>query len=162
MAANDSLTNYFGNMRQRVAPPKDPWSHAHSLLTNDDQTTADDDVVNKQAQLSFIGDDKMLRLYQNDEIILTQMKNMAQREPALAPVFGVMYQAWIGELKLTKVLKGMERQLQGTTGGSYLPRDSFGAGYGEQFGEDQRRMEENQLDSGAIAGFFKKMGQRKK
>jgi hypothetical protein len=159
--ASENLTSYFSGMRQRAAPPKDPWSHAHSLLTNDDNVTVDDDVVNKQAQLSFIGDDKMLRLYQNDEIILTQMKNMAQREPALAPVFGVMYQAWIGELKLTKVLKGMERQLQGTTGGSYLPRDSFGAGYGEQFADDQRRAEENQVDAGAIAGFFKKMGKKR-
>ena len=157
----EGINSYFNKMSGRAAPPKDPWSHAHSLLTNDNDMGVDEDVVNKQAQLSFIGDDKMLRLYQNDELILTQMKNMALREPALGPVYGVLYQGWIGELKLTKVLKGMERQLQGTTGGSYLPRDSFGAGYGEQFAMDQRQNEENQVDAGAIAGFFKKLGKKK-
>lgn len=147
-------------MQRGKITPKDPFSHAAWLLTNDDSRQPEDDVVDKQIQLSYIGNDKMLRFYQNDAILLTQIKNMAIRDPVLAPVFSVLENSWKSELKLTKVLGGLERQLQGTTGGSYAPRP-FEEGFGTQLAEDERERQKNQIGTDTIMGFFKKLGKKK-
>lgn len=156
------MDDYFGGVQRGRISPKDPFSHAAWLLTPDDNKLPSDDVVDKQVQLSYIGEDRMLRLYQNDAMILTQIKNMATREDCLVPVYLVLEGAWRSELKLSRTLKGMERQLQGTTGGAFVPREGFGEGYGTQFAEDQRKAEENQMDAGTLAGFIKKIGKKKK
>ena len=150
------LNEYYTGLQRGRINPKDPFTHAAWLLTPDDQKQPQDDVVDKQVQLSYIGEDQMLRLYQNDAVLLTQIKNMALREPCLAPVYSVLEGSWRSECKLTRVLEGMERKLQGTAGGAYVPRETFEGGYGMQSAEERARQEEQQIDPSSILGMFKR------
>ena len=154
--ADTHLNDYYSGLQRGRINPKDPFTHAAWLLTPDDQKQPDDDVVDKQVQLSYIGEDQMLRLYQNDAVILTQIRNMAAREPALGPVYAVLEGSWRSECKLTRVLEGMERKLQGTAGGAYVPRETFEGGYGTQYAEDRARQDEQGIDPGSLMGLFKK------
>lgn len=160
----DNMSAYYSELQKGRITPKDPFSHAAWLMLRDDAVSDKDldlDLVNKQVILSYVGDDKLLRLYQNDIVILTQMRNLAARDPAMAPVYQVLYNGWQGELKMTRTKKGLERQLQGTTGGSYMPREQFGSGYGEELAQEARENEKKNTDiAGAVGGFFQRFKKR--
>lgn len=137
-----SVQGYMESLRRSRAYPDDPYKHAYSLLDTDDEDIRlqFQKIVEKHVLLANISDDRMLRLYQNDVIILCQMLDMARREPQFANFFMKTYYGWRGELALTRAKEGMERKLQATPGG-YQPKRDI-SGYGADLPQFQEQMQE--------------------
>lgn len=114
--------------------PKDPFSHASSLLdtSDEDEVAGFSALVRGEAMLANIGDDRMMRLYQNDAIILTHLFQMAQQMPELRQMFATLYFGWKAELCLTRAKNGAERKLQAGVGTNYVPQETL-IGYGGDF-----------------------------
>ena len=112
--------------------PKDAFSHAFTLV----DISAQDDVrtfsaiLEKHILLANLGDDRKIRLYQNDIILLTNLFDMTIREPALYNLFKQLYYGWKGEIAITRTKDGLERKLQATAGKGYAPRNDM-VGYGD-------------------------------
>ena len=155
-----NLREYYSKIANgsRVSP-RDPFALSHSLLLPDDNNILKGDLADKQAMLSYIGDDMMVQFYQQDVDILTRMRNMGMRDDNLLPVFATIYDGWIGTLKMTRAKDGMERYLQANAVGGYSPTSAqITGGYGEQFASDARRAEEAKAKNNPIktlmAGFL--------
>jgi hypothetical protein len=134
--APNQINKYMDTLRKARVYPDDPFKHAYSLIdTDDDVIVTFSKLVEKRILLANISDDRMLRFYQNDVILLCQFLDMARREPSLENFFLKTYYGWVGELALTRTKDGMERKLQATAGG-YAPRSDM-AGYGAQMPQFQ-------------------------
>jgi hypothetical protein len=106
--------------------------------------------------LGTVSDDTLLRLYQNDAIILTSLFDMARREPSLRMVFNVIYYGWQGELSLTRTKSGIERRMNASLG-ALVPDPNFvGFGNDLQMPED----EQGQDDSGGLGGLMSRFQPR--
>ncbi len=162
MSEDGKIGSYFSGMKDKISP-KDPFSHAAWLLQPDEASVFDvhRPVVSKQTQLANIEQDQFIRFYQNDAVILTQMRELAAREPALEDVYETIVHGWEAELLITKMKGGLERQLQGTTGGSYIPRSDF-SGYGADFAAQQQQQDQQHGNTGnAVMDFFKNLRRKK-
>lgn len=146
----NEINRYMNTLRKARVYPDDPFKHAFSLIdTEDDEGLVTfSRLVEKRILLANISDDRMLRFYQNDVILLCQFLDMARREPNLQNFFLKTYYGWVGELALTRTKEGMERKLQATAGG-YAPRSDM-AGYGAQMPQFQQVEKEE-------TNFFKKI-----
>lgn len=127
------VADYMDEIRKGKFVPKDPFSHATMLIeTEEEAVKLFSKIVEKQVILSNIDDDRMLRLYQNDAVLLTSLFSMANRakDGSLSEFFFAIYYGWRGELALTRTKDGLERKLQGTVSSSkYAPTDAL-RGYG--------------------------------
>jgi hypothetical protein len=127
----------------------------HSFLQQDENNILIGDLADKQAMLSYLGDDIMVQFYQQDVDILTKMRNMGMRDEALLPVFATIYYGWLGTLKITRAKDGLERQLQATAVGGYNPGAAqITGGYGGQFADDIRAREAEQAKNNPIRSFM--------
>ena len=120
------------NKTQRGNPtPQNPYAHATYLISAEqEKITEFHQLISKEAVLSFIRDDNLMRLYQRDIVLLVDFFAMALKDPDMAEVFLNRYYGWLGELALTRTKDGAERKLQGAVGQtSYSPRESM-LGYG--------------------------------
>lgn len=121
--------------------PKDQYAHSYLLLDSErpdfhktDEYLNPTSIVDKHVQLCNVGDDTLLRLYQNDVIIFTQLQDLARRDSAMSMFYRVVSQAWRSELLLTKTKNGEERKLQATASSpKYVPNERL-YGYGEGLG----------------------------
>jgi hypothetical protein len=132
------MREHIDTLSKGLAPPKDAYSHAHSLLTDDAQAVvAYSQLVNKHVMLANIGNDYLLQLYQTDIRLLTSLFDMTRREPALANFFFTIYYGWRGELSITRAKKGAERKQQANVNVGYKPPEEL-TGYGSDmtFGEE--------------------------
>jgi hypothetical protein len=164
MAAVQSLKDYYKGIAQGKITPRDPFGLSHSFLTQDESNILVGDLADKQAMLSYLGDDMMVQFYQNDIDILTRMRNMGMRDEKLLPVFATIYYGWLGTLKITRAKDGIERQLQATAVGGYNPSSAqLTGGYGGQFADDIRQKEADAQKNNPIKGFLSKItgGQKK-
>lgn len=162
--AVQSLKDYYKNIAAGKITPRDPFGLSHSFLTQDESNILVGDLADKQAMLSYLGDDMMVQFYQNDIDILTRMRNMGMRDEKLLPVFATIYYGWLGTLKITRAKDGIERQLQATAVGGYNPSSAqLTGGYGGQFADDIRQKEAEAAKSNPIKGFLSKItgGQKK-
>jgi hypothetical protein len=156
--ATDQFSQYFKNVQQGKVLPKDPFALSHSFLIQDDNSIMSGDLADKQAMLSYLGDDMMVQFYQNDVDILTRMRNMAIRDKNLIPVFATIYYGWLGTLKITRAKDGIERQLQATAVGGYNPSSAqLTGGYGGQFADDIRAKEAEAAKNNPIKAFLSKI-----
>ena len=157
---------FFNEYGQKTRPggpnPKDPWSHAKYLLEEQDDIIFDGPstpkfhkLVGKMQMLGTVSDDTLLRLYQNDAIILTSLFDMARREPSLRMVFNVIYYGWQGELSLTRTKSGIERRMNASLG-ALVPDPTF-QGYGENLEMPEDVLPE---DSGGIGAFMQRFQPR--
>jgi len=146
----EQVRGYMESLKRSHIYPDDPYKHAYSMIDNDDDGSlvTFNKLVEKRVLLANISDDRMLRLYQNDVILLCQMLDMARREPQLQNFFLKTYYGWVGELALTRAKDGMERKLQATPGG-FQPRSDMG-GYGANMPQFQEQEKEE-------TNFFKKI-----
>lgn len=163
--AVQSLKDYYKGIAQGKITPRDPFGLSHSFLTQDESNILVGDLADKQAMLSYLGDDMMVQFYQNDIDILTRMRNMGMRDEKLLPVFATIYYGWLGTLKITRAKDGIERQLQATAVGGYNPSSAqLTGGYGGQFADDIRQKEADAQKSSPIKAFMSKItgGQKQK
>lgn len=152
----EGIDDYFEEVRRGKQYPQDPFQHASSLTDTEQDRSFDKHafsrLIGKQILLSNIGDDRLMRLLQNDVILLTSLYEIARREPEVEPVFLTLYHGWRGELLLTRAKDGAERKLQGTVGTSYTPNERL-SGY---------EMEEEQEQENFLKQAFDKMGKKKR
>jgi hypothetical protein len=152
-----NLKDYYRNIAQGKVMPKDPFGLSHSFLTQDESNIMLGDLADKQAMLSYLGDDMMVQFYQNDIDILTRMRNMAIRDENFLDVFATIYYRWLGTLKITRAKDGIERQLQATAVGGYNPSSAqLTGGYGGQFAEDIRQKEAEAAKNNPVKALMSK------
>jgi len=124
--------------------PHDPYGHAAGLIEDDlEDIRVFSQLCSKQVMLANISDDKLLRLYQNDMILLTNLFDMARREPQLQPFFFVTYYGWLGELKITRAKDGFERWAQANVAATSIQPKGQIQGYGS----DQQQQGQGQQES---------------
>ena len=145
------VKDFVGAMQGGKIVPQNAFSHAFTLV---DISTQDDvknfsAILEKHILLANIGDDRKIRLYQNDIILLTNLFDMAIREPALLTLFKQLYFGWKGEIAITRTKDGLERKLQATAGKGYAPRNDM-VGYGDMLADLDRQE----------ASLFEKLTQR--
>jgi hypothetical protein len=156
--STDKLKEYFKGVTQGKTFPKDPFMLSHSFLVQDDNNIMIGDLADKQAMLSYLGDDMMVQFYQTDIDILTRMRNMGIRDNKLLPVFATIYYGWLGTLKITRAKDGIERQLQATAVGGYNPSSAqLTGGYGGQFADDIRQKEAEAQKNNPLKLFLNKI-----
>jgi len=138
----ENVKTYMEGLRRSRVYPDDPFKHSYSLIDTDDSEEIGKfyKIVEKHVLLASISEDRMLRLYQNDVILLCQMLDMARREPQLQNFFLKTYYGWRGELMLTRAKDGLERKLQATAGG-YQPKGNM-QGYGTDMPQFQQQEKE--------------------
>lgn len=158
-----SLQEYGRRIKDGGYNPKDPFSHAKYLLEEQDDIVFDGrfqpkfhKLVGKMQMLGTVSDDTLLRLYQNDAIILTSLFDMARREPALRMVFNVIYYGWQGELSLTRTKSGIERRMNASLG-AMLPDPNF-VGFGEGLQMPEEEMQQD--DSGGLGAIMSRFRPR--
>lgn len=127
-----SLQDYVNSTRKIKPTPKDPYAHAAFLLGSEQEAISEfNQIISNEAKLSFIRDDRLLRLYQKDITYLVALFAMARRDPDMREVFLNLYYGWLGELAITRAKDGTERKLQGSVGQTgYSPKDTLQGGYG--------------------------------
>ena len=156
--SSQNLKEYYKNLSQsgKIAP-KDPFGLSHSFLMQDENNILTGDLADKQAMLSYLGDDTMVQFAVYDIEILTQMRNMGMRDENLLATFASLYYGWLGGLKITRAKDGMERMMQANAVGGYSPTSGqLPGGYGEQFAIDQRQREAEAAKNNPIKSFLSK------
>lgn len=119
--------------------PKDQYSHAYFLISNDDISIDEfTNLINKHVLLSNIDNDRIMRLYQNDVHFLVNLFELQKRDNSLTNLFNVLYTAWVFEVSLTRTKKGMERQLQ-----AFVNQVQNLQGFGQQIYQEQKEQEKN-------------------
>jgi hypothetical protein len=134
------VRDFVGAIQGGRIVPKDAFSHAFTLV---DIGTSDDvksfsAILEKHILLANLGDDKKIRLYQTDIVLLTNLYDMQLREPLLYAFFKQMYYGWKGEIAITRTKDGLERKLQATAGKGYAPRNDM-VGYGDMLADLERQ-----------------------
>jgi hypothetical protein len=126
------VKDFIGAMQGGKIVPQNAFSHAFTLvdISSQDDVKNFSAILEKHILLANIGDDRKIRLYQNDIILLTNLFDMASREPALLTLFKQLYFGWKGEIAITRTKDGLERKLQATAGKGYAPRNDM-VGYGD-------------------------------
>lgn len=119
--------------------PKDQFSHAYYLISNDDISIDEfTNLINKHVLLSNIDNDRIMRLYQNDVHFLVNLFELQKRDNSLTNLFNVLYTSWVFEVSLTRTKKGMERQLQ-----AFVNQVQNLQGFGHQIYQEQKEQEKN-------------------
>lgn len=144
-----SMSEYMKSTAQGGAKPRNEFEHGAYMLDSEvkDEKFIEDEakrqnmiikfsqVVDKNIQLANIGDDKVLRLYQNDSGIMCDWLDMSIREKFIAHIFAPMYFGWRGELLMTHTKNGKMLDIQAAIGKPANPNQSQG-GYGNETQEE--------------------------
>jgi hypothetical protein len=127
-APNQSqMATYFKESQKMGFRPDSPFTHGAYLLQADDEDFATfQSLINKRVLLAFIETPVLMSYYQTDIRLLMAMFDIARREPAMRATFMVQYNGWVGELSMTRAMKGMERKLQANASGGYQPGQMSG------------------------------------
>lgn len=147
-----SIRNYNNTLNKTSSYPRDPYEHGAFLIEGEDKQEVENalgkfsKLVNKRVLLSNISNDQLMRLCQNDIILLTHLFDCAVREEELAPVFKVLYYGWVNELSLTRTKNGAERKHQAQIGTSYTPSEQL-YGYGKEMNFAGEEEEEGNIFS---------------
>jgi hypothetical protein len=134
------LTGFFQTARRFMRAPDNQFSHAYSMIQNQGTQIKQDsdpsELRDPNAFLGFIDHDQLIRLYQNDAIILENLFAIAKKSKPVMEVFATLFNGWIFEIRLTGNKSGIERKMQ----------YSFGQGIqGEGLGSYLQKMEEKRL-----------------
>jgi len=139
------LSAYVQEIQRVRFIPQNEFEHGDSLIRSeyDDDSEVMNNfskIVDKHLQLVNIGNDQILRLYQTDAVLLTQVFSISLRSPAFTQVAKVMFFGWRNELLLTKAKEGAERKYQASIGTKYATKEpllGYGASYPSQPEEEE-------------------------
>jgi len=129
---NMDMDSYIEAIMKEKQIPRSQWEHAYALLESEQRNNDYSKLVDSPVQLAHIKDDRLMRLYQNDVVILTNMKAIADRSPEFRPLYEQIYNEWRNEILMSKA-NGNERKLQAGVGSNYTPRGSLDQGYGVDY-----------------------------
>ena len=115
--AKETWKTYHKRQGYHSFIPKDPYSHQASLLYPHNLSVEEfGDLLNQHLLLGNVEDEVMLQLYQEEIYFITSVFAMTKKEPALiTDVFNLMYYPFVMSIRLTSILDGTERKMQGFT-----------------------------------------------
>ena len=128
--------------KESITRPQSTPEHAYSLLQPSDRVIDRAGKLHQQSMLlAFVKENQLIRLYQNDFILLESLFDMTRRDKentmGLCFLHEYLYNGWIGELNMTRTKDGLERGYQALVAGAIPPRDMSGYGY-EEVKQQQR------------------------
>jgi len=138
--ARDTWKQFYKRQSYQSFIPKDPYSHQASLLSPHNLNVEEfGDLLNQHLLLGFEEDSTMLQYYQEEVYFITSIFAMKQQEPELLEdLFNLMYYPFVIGIRMTTIMDGAERQMQGFTYQRLAKRrgrmDKF-------FGKKQKRKE---------------------
>lgn len=141
-----AVARHFSKIEDVGFIPKDEYGHGVYMIKPDkEDVNTFQQILQKQILLANIGDDTMLRYYQNDIVNLTSLFGMQKRDPSLRQLFLELYYGWLNELGLTRTKDGMERKMQASVGKYNLQEILKGYGIDLPHLQGQQEDELNQL-----------------
>ena len=156
---DDAQQGFMDSITSPQVNAGNAFTHAANLLRPD--SSGDilefNQICGKNLALAVIESDILLRLYQNDEILLTEAFAFALRDKRLKPLFMMMCYSWYGELIATRAKNGKERTMQGGPGVGVRLQGSAGQSMGMGFYEPE--VQQPQKDS---RNFFDRVFNRNK
>jgi len=149
------MDNYIEQVMKEKQIPRSQWEHAFALLESEQRNNEYSKLVDSPVQLAHIKDDRLMRLYQNDAILLTHMKAIANRSPEFKPLFEQIYNEWRNEILMSKA-NGNERKLQASVGSNYTPRGSLDQGFGQDYMNYMQQPQGEEKKGNFLSNLFKK------
>lgn len=135
---------------------KEPFQHGGYLIDTDVPDVSEfQRIVDTQILLANL-DNSVIRFYQRDAQLLTEMFDMARRCPELVPFFKKIYYGWKAEVQMTRTKDGLERKMQANIGIGYVPKEAL-LGYG-QLDQQVQEQEQNLFDK--LMSSFKGKGKQ--
>jgi hypothetical protein len=131
MTEKKDFSTYFASSQNFVKIPDNQFAHAWGLISSKGRniTNASEhtELMDPNAFLGFFDSDNLIRLYQNDAVILENLFAIAKKSKsdALFEVFDVLYNSWLFEIRLTANKQGIERRLQNSFSGG-INAEGFG------------------------------------
>lgn len=149
------METYFDQLAKEKQIPRSQFEHAYALLESEQRGNDYSKIVDSPVQLSHIKDDRLMRLYQNDVVLLTHMKAIADRSPEFRPLYIQIYNEWRNEILMSKA-NGNERKLQASVGSNYTPKGSLDQGISADYMAPLPYEEDNEPKSNFLSNLFKR------
>ncbi len=139
----DSMGGWRKNLKHMSYMPDNQFSHQYSLINPMPLDVREfNQLLNQHVLLGAIDDNELMRYYQDDMVHLVNLFDMAKQDgkvgEAMEYVFNVLYWGWTGEIRMTAVKGGKERDLQSFAHfrekGVARQRDEEGSGIGDLIG----------------------------
>jgi len=115
--AKDLWKSFYKRQGQYSFIPKDPYSHQASLLYPHNLNVEEfGDLLNQHLLLGKEEDPIMLQHYQEEIYFITSIFAMCKQDPdLLQDLFNLVYYPFIIGIRMTTILDGAEREMQGFT-----------------------------------------------
>jgi len=159
---NQDMKFFLEQARKGHYRPQNEYEHGHELIDSElDESGGELDIVHgmkfsslisKHIQTANLGTDTLLRIYQNDSILLPYFLNFARRNEGCVSPFFNKYIAWRNELLMTKTMKGNERILQAMIGTKFQANQQGLGAFGSQMDQISNSTQEGNF----FSGLFKK------
>lgn len=121
---------YMKEMGKGKTLPNDPYEHSTLLIEAEKENVKNfSEILDKFWLLGNVKDDKLIRVYQREIGLLTELLDMATREDELANMFQVLYYKGRSEFSITRNKDGTERNQQANAAWRYQPTQGQ-EGYG--------------------------------
>jgi len=134
------ISDFIKATKQIGQIPKDQFGHSWQLLSRDDVKINRYPLMQQNPiLLANIKNNQLIRLYQNDFLILTSFYNMGIRYSPMFDIFEFLYYGWEGELGITRTKDGKERIIQAMSSTGYRPKEDI-----EGYGFDEVRREQDE------------------
>jgi len=118
--------DYISGAQFYANVPKDPFAHQYMMIHKPSgEIKHPSDLLCADILLSNIKDDRTMLLFQRDFYYLNRFHNLGKRSPAVMNVFNSLYYPWVGQLRMTSSLGGIERSYQ-----SFIETEGESRGFG--------------------------------
>lgn len=162
---NQDNKYFLDQSRKGHYRPQNEFEHGDGLVDSEIEESENESdtvkalkfssLISKHIQTANIGLDTLVRIYQNDAILLTYFLDFGKRNEGCESPFLNKYIAWRNEVLMTKTIKGNERILQAIIGTRFQPNQQGLGAFGNQM--DQMRKDS---EGGFLSGLFKKKNQQ--
>jgi len=112
---NTGFSNYTQDQQMLSQLPHDQFGHAYTLINNRSRKMEKegfDIIADPQILLGNIKDEKSLKFYQMDVMLLTNLLACAINDPVMKVVFDPLWTAFKSEIRSTCNIDGIERSYQ--------------------------------------------------
>jgi len=112
---NTGFSRYTQDQQSLSQLPHDQFRHAYTLINNRSRKMEKegfDIIADPQILLGNIKDEKSLKFYQMDVMLLTNLLSCALNDPVMRHVFDPLWTAFKQEIRSTCNIDGVERSYQ--------------------------------------------------
>ena len=121
--------DFIGKAQFYANVPRDPFAHQYMMIHKPSKELKHpSDLLCPDILLSNIKDDRTMLLFQRDFYYLNRFFNLGKRSSAVMAVFTSLYYPWVGQLRMTTTIGGIERAYQ-----SFIEKDVETRGFGLSF-----------------------------